>query len=64
MVLVDWAKAFDKLSRKGLLNALERANIPPQMNRIFQAIYANPEFQVEIEGEASSWNIHATGIRQ
>ena len=64
LVLLDWEKAFDKLTREGLFTALERANLPPKIIRIIQAIYANPEFQVEIEGEASTWKAQATGIRQ
>ena len=62
LVLLDWEKAFDKLTREGLFTALE--NLPPKIIRIIQAIYANPEFQVEIEGEASTWKAQATGIRQ
>ena len=46
LVLLDWEKAFDKLTRDGLFSALHRANIPEKIIRIIQAIYANPEFQV------------------
>ena len=64
MVLLDWEKAFDKLTRQGLFSALERANLPPKMTQIIQAIYSNPEFQVEIEGVPSQWKRQETGIRQ
>ena len=33
LVLLDWEKAFDKLSRQGLFTALERANIPEKIIR-------------------------------
>ena len=46
LVLLDWEKAFDKLSREGLFSALHRANIPEKIIKVIQAIYANPEFQV------------------
>ena len=46
LVLLDWEKAFDKLTREGLFSALERANIPDKIIRIIRAIYANPEFLV------------------
>ena len=64
LVLLDWEKAFDKLTLEGLFTALERANIPAKIIAIIKAIYANPEFQVEIEGVASSWHKQETGIRQ
>ena len=51
-------------SREGLFNALHRANIPEKITNIIKAIYANPEFQVEIEGVESSWQQQEAGIRQ
>ena len=34
LVLLDWEKAFDKLTREGLFSALTRANIPDKIKRI------------------------------
>ena len=62
IVLLDWEKAFDKLTREGLFTALERANLPDKMIKVIKAIYENPEFQVEIEGTASEWKKQETGI--
>ena len=53
MVLLDWEKAFDKLTREGLFSALESANIPGKMIRIVEALYKSPTFQVEVEGGKS-----------
>ena len=63
-MLLDWEKAFDKLTREGLMNSLRRANLPDKMVKIIDSIYRNPEFMVEIDGEESRWHQQETGIRQ
>ena len=50
LVLLDWEKAFDKLTREGLFSALRRANLPDKIVQVIAAIYEHPEFMVEIEG--------------
>ena len=64
MVLLDWEKAFDKLTKEGLLSALSRANIPVKIINIITAMYEEPTFMVEIDGVNSNWKIQETGIRQ
>ena len=44
LVLLDWEKAFDKLTREGLFSALRRANIPEKMVRVIEAMYKTPTF--------------------
>ena len=55
LVLLDWEKAFDKLTRNGLFNALKRANIPNNMIKVIEALYDTPTFMVEIEGTQPEW---------
>ena len=64
MVLLDWEKAFDKVTREGLFNAMRRMNIHPKLIQLVQSIYRKTEFAVEVEGVASEWTEQQTGIRQ
>ena len=38
MVLLDWEKAFDKVSHEGLFNALERMGVDEQILNIIKKI--------------------------
>ena len=42
VVLLDWEKAFDKIKRDKLIEALERMNVHPKMVKIIQSIYTKP----------------------
>ena len=63
-VLLDWEKAFDKLSHEWLFKALEAMKIPEALMRIIEGLYRNPTFYVEIDGIKSSVDKQETGIRQ
>ena len=64
VVLLDWEKAFDKVSHEGLHIALDRMNIPPKLRSLIMQVYKNPKFKVEIDGIESNWKTQETGIRQ
>ena len=64
LVLLDWAKAFDKVKHVELINALQRMNIPDKLVRIMRMFYTEPTFCVEMDGKTSSWCLQETGIRQ
>ena len=63
-VLLDWAKAFDKVDRQALLIAMAKMNIPTKYINIVRAIYTNTKFNITMEGHTSSWQRQETGIRQ
>jgi hypothetical protein len=64
LVLLDWEKAFDKVTREGLFSALERMAVDPKIQRVIKALYSKPMFKVETEGIESNWYEQETGIRQ
>jgi hypothetical protein len=64
MLLLDWEKAFDKVTREGLKSALERTNVYPKIRRSIQEIYRDPTFMVEVDGITSKLYKQATRIRQ
>ncbi|CAK0829860.1 unnamed protein product [Prorocentrum cordatum] len=51
MVLLDWEKAFDKVTRESLWNAMDRMNVHPKLIKAVQSIYRVTQFKVEMEGE-------------
>ena len=64
LVLLDWEKAFGKVTREGLFSALERMAVDPKLQKIIKALYAKPLFRVETDGVESKWYEQKTGIRQ
>ena len=64
MVLLDWAKAFDKINRKALFKAMDKMNIPIKYINIVKSIYTKTTFNIKMEGHTSSWYEQETGIRQ
>ena len=63
MVLLDWEKAFDKISHNGLRSALEAFGLDPMYLKLIDAIYANPQFSVAAGGQESTIHTAHTGIR-
>ena len=41
LVLLDWEKAFDKETRKGLFSASEGMAVDPKIQRVIRALYSN-----------------------
>ena len=64
MVLLDWEKAFDKVTRPGLMSALHRLGTHPKFMNMIHCIYTNTQFCIEAEGSCSAWSTQHTGIRQ
>ena len=64
MVLLDWEKAFDKVSQKGMIAAMERMGIDTHLIDMTKMLYKNPKFKMEIDGISLNWYKQATGIRQ
>ena len=64
LVLLDWEKAFDKVNRDKMFEALERMNVHPNFVNVIRSLYKNTMFKVEIEGTSSKWMTQETGIRQ
>jgi len=64
MVLLDWEKAFDKVTHEALFSALERIGIDQKLIRLIKEIYKNPKFNVSFEGQTSQTKKQETGIRQ
>ena len=64
MVLLDWEKAFDKVDRKKLMEALTRMSVHEKLLNVTQSLYKDTQFKVEIDGESFDWMQQDTGIRQ
>ena len=64
LLLLDWAKAFDKISHEGLISALRRMSIPEKIVTLIADMYSKATFFVEIEGIRSHTYAQETGIRQ
>ena len=46
MVLLDWEKAFDKVDRNKMFEALERMSINKKYINIIKSLYKNTQFKV------------------
>ena len=64
MLLLDWEKAFDKVSQEWLMIALRSLGIPEDLMKVIEGLYRDPLFYVEIDGIKSSTARQNTGIRQ
>ena len=64
LLLLDWTKAFDKIDHEGLVSALERHDIAPQLINLIKDIYKKATFFVGIDGQKSHTYKQETGIRQ
>lgn len=63
-ILLDWGKAFDKVSRKALHQALARLNVDIEFRNIIESIYLNPTFRLKVNGKFSEWLSQGSGIEQ
>ena len=64
MVLLDWEKAFDKISHDKLIEACRRLNILEKMVNNIAAIYKSPKFIVRDKENESGVKQQFSGIRQ
>ena len=64
LVLLDWEKAFDRVSHVGLFKCLERLQVDGKIINLIKAMYSHPTFYVEVDGTDSQWHTQNAGIRQ
>ena len=64
LILLDWEKAFDKVSQQRMLEVLRRLQVPDKLYRLIKDFYANPEFKVSSGKNESEWKPQYSGIRQ
>ena len=63
-MLLDWEKAFYKVSQEGMFIAMERMGIHNQIIIIVKQLYKNPEFKIEMDGNSSGWYKQEAGIKR
>ena len=64
LLLLDWEKAFDRITHSSMFTALKRAGLPDKYINIIAALYRNPKFYIEADGFVSDFFRQNTGIRQ
>ena len=64
IILLDWEKAFDKVSRSSLTHTLHRFRVHPTAIHLVESLYADTQFYVQFNGGSSSYRTQHTGIRQ
>ena len=63
-VALDWAKAFDRISPSGLIDALQRFGLPMAFLKLIQNIYEDRDFFVRDMGHQSTLHSQCHGISQ
>ena len=53
VVLLDWEKAFDKITHTSLHKALKRYEVLEKIRNVIRMLYKEPTFQVNIRGTTS-----------
>ena len=43
MILLDWEKAFDKVDREGLMEAIRRMGVDPKLIRLIRMLYKDTQ---------------------
>ena len=64
ILMLDWAKAFDRISQSAMLSALARFGIPHCYIEAISEIYSDRTFQIKDGGGLSSTRGQARGIAQ
>ena len=64
LILLDWEKAFDKVSQEKMMETLHRLKVPSRIINLITSFYKDPQFKVSMGEDESSWRRQATGIRQ
>ena len=64
LILLDWAKAFDKIDQTKLIEALIRIKVPDKIIAVIKNIYANAQFRVVTKENQSNFYKQCAGIRQ
>ncbi len=61
---LDWEKAFDKVDREEMFNAVERMEADPQLIKLVNTLDKNTQCKVDVDGYTSDWQTQRTGIIQ
>ena len=64
LLLLDWAKAFDRVKRQSMMSALKRFGIPGVMVQVIDSIYTDRRFLIQDHAGQSGAHPQATGIAQ
>ena len=64
ILLIDWAKAYDKISHKAIWAVAEKIGIPKHGQRFLKAIYRNPVSWILCNGFMSHAIKIGSGVRQ
>ena len=63
-LILDWEKAFDKVSQEKMMEILHRFKVPSRIINLIASFYKDPQFKVSMGEDESNWRRQATGIRQ
>ena len=63
LVLLDWEKAFDRVSQDKLMETLFRLKVPQKLRNLIQSFYNDPQFKVCMGDSESRWRSQSSGIR-
>ena len=64
IILLDWEKAFDKISHSSLIHTLKRYRLPPTFLHLITNLYDHPHFYVHLNNKYSDYHTQNSGIRQ
>ena len=64
LVLLDWEKAFDRVSQDKLIETLYRLKVPEKLCNLIGSLYNDPQFKVCVGEAESTWRSQCSGIRQ
>ena len=64
LVLLDWEKAFDRVSQDKLIETLYRLKVPQKLCNLIKSFYNDPQFKVCMGDLESTWRSQSSGIRQ
>jgi len=64
LLLLDWAKAFDRLKPRSMCDALRRFGLPPDIVAMVEAIYSERYFTIVDHTGTSTERRQAAGIAQ
>ena len=62
LILLDWEKAFDKVSHAKLIETRHRLLAPQKIIQLIASFYSNPQFQVKSGQDESAWRSQTTSI--
>ena len=64
LLLLDWEKAFDKVSQSRMIRAIRRLGVPEKIINMIMAIYLEPKYAITDKDATTAPRTQKTGIRQ